>query len=171
MKPKIQEVQMRVSSKHLILASATFREALGSDEFSESRTLQTKGDVVVPLPDEDPDAMVILLHIIHGLTRKVPRQVNLEMLSRLAFVVNHRQMHEAVELFSDGWIESLKRDHLPGSYTPEVLSWLYVFWVFQKEDDFRKMSQIIERESDHSLKDRAGASTPIPASIISECTI
>jgi hypothetical protein len=173
MKPKIQEVQMRVSSKHLILVSATFRACLGSDEFSEGRTLQTKGNVVILLSneDEDPDAMVILLHIIHGLTRKVPRQVSLKMLSRLAFVVNHRQIHEAVELFSDSWIKNLKRDPLPCSYIPEVLSWLFIFWVFQKEDDFRNMSQILERESDHSLEDKADAVPLVPASIISECTI
>jgi hypothetical protein len=170
MKANIQEVQMRVSSKHLILASATFGAYLGSDKFAEGRTLQTKGNVVVRLYDEDPDAMTILLHIIHGQTRKVPRQVSLEMLSKLAFVVNHRQMHEAVELFSDSWIENLKRDSLPGRYTPEVLSWLFIFWVFRKEDDFRNMSQILERESDHSLEDKADAG-PVPASIISKCTI
>ncbi|CZR67620.1 uncharacterized protein PAC_17519 [Phialocephala subalpina] len=165
-KPEIQQVQMRVSSRHLILASATFRAYLGSDKFSEGRTLQTKGNAVVLLADEDPDAMVIVLHIIHGLTRKVPRQVSLEMLSRLAFVVNHRQMHEAVELFSDIWIENLKQNPLPGRYTPEVLSWLFIFWVFQKEDGFRNMSQILERESDHSLEDEADAGPPLPASII-----
>ena len=170
-KANIQEVQMRVSSKHLILASATFGACLGSDKFSEGQTLRTKGNVVVPLPNEDPDAMVILLNIIHGLTRKVPRQVTLEMLSKLAFVVNHRQMHEAVELFSNIWIENLKRNPLPGSNIPEVLSWLYISWVFQKEDDFRNMSQILERESDHSLEDKADAGPPIPASIISKCTI
>lgn len=42
MKPKVQEVQMRVSSKHLILASAIFGAYLGSDKFTEGRTLLTK---------------------------------------------------------------------------------------------------------------------------------
>ena len=169
-KPKVREVQMRVSSKHLILTSATFHTCLGSDKFSEGQTLQTDGNVVLLLPDEDPDAMAILLNIIHGSTRKVPRQVSLHMLTRLAFVVNHRQMHEAVELFSDSWIENLKPAPLSGNDIPDVLSWLFIFWVFQKEDDFRNMSQILEQESDHSLGDKADASPPIPASIISKCT-
>ncbi|RDW58687.1 hypothetical protein BP6252_13163 [Coleophoma cylindrospora] len=167
---KIQKVQIRVSSKHLILASATFRRCLGSDEFLEGRTLQTTGNVVIQLVDEDPDSMVIILCIIHGLTRKVPRQVNLETLTKLAFVVNHRQIHEAVEPFSDIWIENLKRGPLSSSYIPEVLSWLFIFWVFQKEDGFRQMSQILECESDHRLEDEVHTGTPIPASIISEFT-
>lgn len=175
-KPRVENVQMRASSKHLILALPTFRISLGSDRYSEGRKLQTEGNLVVPLPDEDPDAMIILLNIIHGLSSKVPRRVDLNILSRLAVVVNHRQMHEAVELWSDTWIENLKRDEgLPGSYTPEILlSWLFIFWVFRKDEDFREMSQILERECDHSLESEVETvyvGPYIPASIISEFVI
>lgn len=92
---------MRVSSKHLILASATFNTSLGSNKFSEGRTLQKEGNVVVPLAEEEPDATVIVMHIIHGQTKKVPRQITLEMLRKIALVIIHRQLHEAVEPFSD----------------------------------------------------------------------
>ncbi|KAF8862923.1 hypothetical protein BDZ45DRAFT_722895 [Acephala macrosclerotiorum] len=151
-KPRVEKVQMRASSKHLILASSTFRTSLGSDTYSEGRMLRNEGNLVVSLPDEDPDAMIILLNIIHGLSRKVPRRVDLNMLSKLAIAIKYRQMHEAVELWSDTWIENLKRDKgLPGSYTPELLSWLFIFWEFQKDEDFRKVCQILERVSDDSL--------------------
>jgi hypothetical protein len=166
MNPKIQKVQMRVSSKHLILASATFQTSLGSDKFSEGRTLQTGGNVVIPLPDEDPDAMIIVLHVIHGQTRRVPRRVSWEMLSRLAFVVNHRQVLEAVEPFSDSWIENLKQDWLTGSNISEKFSRLFILWVFQQETGFRNISQALEHESDYNLEDKADTGTPIPASII-----
>jgi hypothetical protein len=50
-----------------------------------------------------------------GLSSKVPRRVDLNMLFRLAVAVNHRHMHETVKLWSDTWIENLKRDEgLPG---------------------------------------------------------
>lgn len=169
--PETQNVQMRVSSKHLILASAKFRTCLSSDRFSEGQTLQKEGSVAVPLFDEDPDAMMILLHIIHGQTRKVPRQVSFNMLSRLAFVVNHRQMHEAVEHFSDSWVENLQPDPSPSKSITEVLSRLFISWVFHKETDFEDMSQVLEQESDYNLEEEAGAGPPIPASIISKCTM
>jgi hypothetical protein len=167
------EVQMRVSSKHLILASPTFCTSLDSDTFPEGRTLQIEGSVVVPLPDEDPEAMTILMHIIHGLTSKVPRYVSLETLTKIAGVVNHRQMHDAVEFFSDTWIEKLKPtvNALPGSHTTEVLEWLFIVWVFQKEDEFRKVSQVLQRESDDTLEDEVDEGPPIPASIICKCQI
>lgn len=172
-KPRIEKVQMRASSKHLILASPIFRTSLGSDTYPEGQTLQNEGNLVVPLPDDDPDAMIILLNIIHGLSSKVPRRVDLNMLTKLAVAVNHRHMHEAVGLWSDTWIENLKRDEgLPSSYTPEILlSWLFIFWVFRKHEDFRNMSQILERESDDSLENEVETvyvDPYIPASIIRE---
>ncbi len=153
---------MMVSTKHLILASATFRECLGSDDFYEDRTLQKQSYAAMVLSDEDedPDTIAISLYIIHGITRNVPCQVSMKLLTRIASVVIHRQMHEAVEYFSDSWIENLKRNPLPRIYGPEVLSWLFVFWVFQKEDDFRSMSQSLERKSDHDLEDQADAVPP-----------
>ncbi|KAL5321431.1 hypothetical protein ACEPPN_009389 [Leptodophora sp. 'Broadleaf-Isolate-01'] len=121
-KSRVEEVQMRVSSRHLILASPTFRTCLGSDMYPEGRTLQSEGHVVIPLHDEDPDAMIILLNIIHGLSSKVPRRVDLNILSKIATAVNHRHMHEAVGIWSDTWIENLKRDEgLPSSYTPDAV--------------------------------------------------
>lgn len=174
--PRVEKVQMRASSKHLILASPIFRISLGSDTYSEGRILQIEGNFVLPLPDEDPDAMVILLNIIHGLSKKVPRRVDLKMLSKLAVVVNYRKMQEAVELWSDTWIENLKRDKsLPNSYMPERrLPWLFIFWVFRKDKDFRNLSQRFEQECDDRLEDEVASAYVgpyIPASIISEFAI
>jgi len=175
-KPMVEKVQMRASSKHLILASPIFRTSLGSGTYSEGRILQIEGNLAVPLPDEDPDVMIILLNIIHGLSSKVPRRVDLNMLSRLAIAVNHRHMHEAVELWSDTWIENLKRDEgLPRSYKPEILlPWLFILWVFRKDEDFRNISRILERECDHTLEsevETVDIGPCIPASIISEFAV
>jgi hypothetical protein len=167
----VREVQMRVSSKHLILASPTFCTSLDSGTFPEGRMLQTEGSVAVELPDENPDVMAILMNVVHGQTRKVPRHVSLEILTKLAVTVNHRQMQEVVELFSDTWIKNLKPNAITDSSTQELLSWLFIFWVFQKEDNFSRISQTLERESDDNLEDEADAGPPIPASIISECAI
>ncbi|KAK0101829.1 hypothetical protein ONS95_006978 [Cadophora gregata] len=105
---RVEQVQMRVSSRHLTLASPTFRASLGSDAYPEGWALRSEGHLVIPLCDEDPDAMIILLSIIHGLSSKVPRRVDLDMLSKIAIAVNHRRMHEAVGIWPDTWMEKLK---------------------------------------------------------------
>ncbi|KFZ16545.1 hypothetical protein V502_05040 [Pseudogymnoascus sp. VKM F-4520 (FW-2644)] len=164
-----QPVQMRVSSKHLIHASCTFCTSLNS--FSAGHMLQTERNVTLTFPDEEPDVMIVLLHIIHGQNRKVPRQVSLAMLTKLAAAVNYHRIQEAVELFADIWMEDLKKCPLPTSYTSEVLPWLFIFWVFRKKDGFRNMTRILHQESDDNLEDEANAVPTIPASIISTIQI
>ena len=50
-KPRVKKVQMRASSRHLILASPIFRISLGSSTYPEGRILQIECNLAVPLPD------------------------------------------------------------------------------------------------------------------------
>jgi hypothetical protein len=160
-------IYLRVSSRHLILASAMFRTMLSSDKFSEGRSLHSEGNLIIKLPD-DPAALIILMYIVHGMTRKVPRHVPLDTLARLASLVSYYQLHEAVELFSDTWIANLKQKAFPRTRVPDAIPWLFVSWVFQKENEFEKITRILEHESDDRLEENVDESFLIPASIVSE---
>jgi hypothetical protein len=161
----LTDVHMRVSSKHLILASPTFRSMLGPN-FEEGQRLRIEGSTDIALGDDDPDAFEILLNIVHGLTRRVPRSVSLDMLTKLAVLVNYYQMHEAVELFSDTWIDTLVKEGLPQSYGPEAVCWLLITWVFHKPLEFRSVSRVIELGCDENLEDDFDEGLPIPPPII-----
>jgi hypothetical protein len=39
--------------------------------------LRSEGKVNVPLPGGDPDAFIVLLNVIHGRTREIPKKKNL----------------------------------------------------------------------------------------------
>jgi hypothetical protein len=161
----LTDVHMRVSSKHLILASPTFRSMLGPN-FEEGQRLRIEGSTDIALGDDDPDAFEILLNIIHGLTRRVPRRVTLDMLTKLAVLVNYYQMHEVVELFSDTWINTLAKEGLPQSYSTETIRWLLISWVFHKPMEFQAVSRIIELGCDETLEDDFDESLPVPSPII-----
>jgi hypothetical protein len=166
-KPSTSEVHMRVSSRHMILASRNFRDMLSNGNFEEGQTLRTKGEVEIPLPEDDPDAFIILLHIIHANTRKVPRVVSLATLTALAILVDKYNMLEAVELFSDLWIDNVKDEEpMPESFTDDVPPWLVISWVFQKPEEFKAMSRIIEQECDETLEDMFGDDLPVVPFII-----
>jgi len=161
----LTDVHMRVSSKHLILASPTFRSMLGPN-FEEGQRLRIEGSTDIALGDDDPDAFEILLNIIHGLTRRVPRSVSLDMLTKIAVLVNYYQMHEVVELFSDTWINTLAREGLPQSYSTETIKWLLISWVFHKPMEFQAVSRVIELGCDETLEDDFDESVPIPPHIL-----
>jgi hypothetical protein len=166
------DVHIRVSSKHMMLASPVFKAMLQRGNFKEGRELGTNGSVNVPLPDDNPEAFLVLLHIIHGRNRLVPRQVSMELMTRISILVDKYQMVEAVEVFSCSWIEDLKMS-LPTLYsTPEeqeaVHRWVGISWVFGKRVEFKAMTQLIERGSNANLAENIEEGLPIPEILISK---
>lgn len=145
--PKSQrEIQMLVSSKHLMLASPVFKAMLQHSAFREGATLRTSGQVKVPLPDDDPAALKILLDIVHGRVRQVPREVNLKVMTDLSVLVDKYQMLEVVELYAEIWMSTLKYS-VPIFFTADLLPWLSISWVFGLADQFKQVSRIAMRGS------------------------
>ncbi|KAJ8067205.1 hypothetical protein OCU04_004570 [Sclerotinia nivalis] len=141
-----EEVHMLVSSKHMSLASPVFKAMLQGNNFKEGRELASTGKVEISLPDDDPDAFAILMCIIHGRTRSVPREIDLDLLSRISTLVDKYQLHEVVEIMSDRWISQLEFE-LPEEFTNDLLPWLSISWVFEKPSIFKEITRIAERQS------------------------
>lgn len=165
-KPEIvssHEVHCVVSSRHMMLASRFFEMLLNGNS-KEAATLRSQRQVSIPL-SADVDAIIILLNIVHGFSRKVPRYVGLEALSNLAILVSNFGMLDAVQFFSDTWIDSLQREGLPESYNENVLRLLFVFWVFDRPVEFKDMARLAQWECDENLRENVG-DIPIPDTII-----
>ncbi|KAF8865160.1 hypothetical protein BDZ45DRAFT_581276 [Acephala macrosclerotiorum] len=155
---------MLVSSKHLVLASPVFK-AMFRSGFQECQILQSQGRVEVDLPDDDPAAFQILLNVIHGHVRKVPDEVNLETMTKLSILVDKYQVHEVVELYVRHWMPKL-RESLPTSFTPNILPWISISWVFRLREDFKTVTRIAERESSSDLGKNSDVALPIPTTVL-----
>jgi hypothetical protein len=130
--------------------------------FKEGATLQTTGIAEIPLPDDHPAAFLILLNVVHGHTRRVPRQVDLRMLTRIAILVDKYQLHEALEMFTDIWCENMKGS-IPQSFTDDSMAAICIYWVFGKSPQFKQATQIVQMESKGRVNEEG---LPIPSSII-----
>lgn len=165
-----QTVHMRVSSRHLMLASPVFAAMLDRNKFKEGVTLHSEGSVEIELPDDDPDAFVILLDVIHGHTRKVARKTTLFMLNQIAVLVNKYHMVEVIEVFSNMWIRRLSKRGLPDrydGYRQEVMSWLFISWVFEKPKIFRPMTMVMIQRAPHTLLENGlEFDPPIPDTLL-----
>ena len=71
-------VHMLVSSKHMMLVSPVFKAMLQASTFKEGQKLSAAGKVEVPLPEDDSTAFEVVLNIIHGRNKLVPRVLSLE---------------------------------------------------------------------------------------------
>jgi hypothetical protein len=138
------EIRMLVSGNHLALASSYF-EKMFAGPFTEGKT-DHSGLRQVKASDWDPEAFNILLTAIHGYHRDVPRSLSLEMLAKLAMIVDYYQCHESVELYADIWLESLKSE-IPKAYGKDCILSMFISWVFVQPDIFQKMTRLALRQS------------------------
>ncbi|TQN73720.1 hypothetical protein CSHISOI_01678, partial [Colletotrichum shisoi] len=73
-------------------------------------------------------------------------QVGLEMLAKIAVLVDYYDSPEVVEVFANIWIDALK-DKLSTQYGRDMVLWLLISYVFQQEDIFLQMTKIAVTQS------------------------
>ncbi|KAM0490177.1 hypothetical protein ACHAP8_011804 [Fusarium lateritium] len=155
------EIRMLVSGKHLVLASSYF-EKMFSGPFIEGQADHHSGLRQVTASDWDPKAFNIVLTIIHGYNREVPRSLDFEMLAKVAMIVDYYECHEMFALYAEIWIGRLKPS-MPTVYGRDCILCLFVLWVFSQPEMFQAMTQLALR---HSGKMIDAGDIPIPSNII-----
>jgi hypothetical protein len=171
-----EKIHMTVSSKHMMLASPVFKAMLQPGRFREGIQRNAADQMEVDLPDDDQSIMVIVLNIVHGRNRLVPKQADLEMMIKLAILVDKYQMVEAVESFSDSWINDLlTRGRLPiyleiGDIDGHIKlqRWLAVSWIFRRPDEFSKITAAAIIACGTNLANEFDAELPIPKTVLGE---
>lgn len=142
-----QTVKIRASSKHLTLSSPQFARELRSG-FQESHDVQKTGHLELKIESWDPEnwnlsVFMVLMLILHGRTRAVPRDMTIRKLADFAMLVDYYECYEAVEVFTDMWIGGLRR------WTPTSVKKaeeaLFMSWVFQHRQMFAKAGGYLQR--------------------------
>ncbi|KAL7783679.1 hypothetical protein V8C43DRAFT_318283 [Trichoderma afarasin] len=155
-----EELRLRLSSTHLTFASAYFK-AMMSNDWRE--TISEEGySFVVTAEEWDKKALLILMNIIHDQTTKIPRIMGIEMLAKMAVLVDYYKCHEAVEFYAKTWINNLI-EPLPTCYGRTFLLRLCISWVFSESEVFRELTRAALYQSRgpiHSL------GLPIPGDVI-----
>jgi hypothetical protein len=154
-------VEMRVSSRHLMLASPYYKRMLNGD-WKECNVLQSHGCLRMECSDWDIGAVQILMDIIHGQTLKVPKVISLEMLAKIAVLVDYYQCLGVVHFFSSTWIEKLQPT-LPLVYSRDLILWIWVSWIFQHSEMLWKATGVAVDNSTGPIQTMG---LPIPQRII-----
>jgi hypothetical protein len=141
-----QEVRIRVSSKHLALASRVFQSMLRPG-FLAGDQLRSQGFANLSLPDDNPAAMLILSNLVHGKNRRVPLKVKTSMLLELAILVDKYELLEITETILGSWFKNLKND-IPQGFSEDLLSWICISWVFENEELFEQATKLAQLEGE-----------------------
>ncbi|KAF2833444.1 hypothetical protein CC86DRAFT_415193 [Ophiobolus disseminans] len=92
-------IHYHCSAAHLKLASKTFEKAL-SGEWAES-VRKDNGRHYIIVEDWDEAALCILLNIIHLRNDQVPSEIDLEMLAKIATLIDYYQSRKATIMWTD----------------------------------------------------------------------
>ncbi|PLB55360.1 hypothetical protein P170DRAFT_505962 [Aspergillus steynii IBT 23096] len=153
---RVFKLRVLISSKHLTLVSKFFRTKLEA-------MLDLGESDILPSCANEVDALLVLLDVLHCQTRKVPRFLAPDMLFMVAVLADHYRCIEAVEAFSEVWIENLKKE-VPTGYTADLTKWIFIAWIFRDQNLFELTTGIAVRESIGPLSDLP---TPmIPGSLL-----
>ncbi|KAI0456917.1 hypothetical protein F5B21DRAFT_118758 [Xylaria acuta] len=135
-----EQWRFKASSKHLALAS-TFVKKMITGPWREANEIHDDGLLHWNFNDFDVNAISIILSIIHGLNRRVPRTVDLGMLAQIARVVDYLDCHEVMELYASIWVNHL-RSFTPGSSKEDWDSWISITGVFQNPAIFQNWTRM-----------------------------
>ncbi|KAF2969454.1 hypothetical protein GQX73_g4117 [Xylaria multiplex] len=157
------EIHLQVSSAHLRLASSYFKKAF-CGPFKESHRA-SNGFRYVDAEGWDTEALLIVMRIIHGQNRLVPKNLSLEMLAKVGVIVDYYQCREILEPFVDMWRPGMKNHPLSLSLDRNLIMVLFVSWVFHWKDKFRSVTKLMQ---DHCSGRIHTLGLPIPESIVSD---
>ncbi|KAI2640022.1 hypothetical protein GGS21DRAFT_392990 [Xylaria nigripes] len=131
------ERRFRVSSKHLSLACTYFKNIM-EGSWRETVEIQDDGLRHCVMKGFQASATSIVLSVIHGKYRHVPRSIKLEGLAEIAIVVDFLGCHEAMGFIAEGWIRDLQYNMCvpPRQYDWTALVWIVIAGVFRKSEIF-----------------------------------
>ena len=142
-------VHFRVSSRHLILASRTFRKMLEGGWSESSFAPAQSGRRQIQTSGWDAAALAIVLDAIHGRYRELPKYMNLGLLTRIATIIDYYEFHETLQPISDFWVATLRVScQVPTNYCQSTFMWLYISWVFSEKEVASPISKMFLEQSD-----------------------
>ncbi|KAJ9149236.1 hypothetical protein NKR23_g4332 [Pleurostoma richardsiae] len=133
------ELRIKVSSKHLSLASKDFKNQL-KWKWEASDAPQPDGRIHVVLEGFDPAAVTIVMNIIHGRGSKVPKSVDAETLANIAVFVDEYKLFDPVEIYADRWARQLP-DSVFAEDEINVARWIYISYVFRRPATFKLVTR------------------------------
>ncbi|KAI6765945.1 hypothetical protein HG530_007015 [Fusarium avenaceum] len=138
------EKRFLCSQKHLTFASRRASKIFSSN-FKEA-SKQDDGFYHWKFEDLfDAEAFELVLNIIHGKTRNVPRAVSLDLLAAVASIVDDLECHDTVAFFSQGWIVSY--ENLAPTSTNTLAKLILVSFVFENASIFKTVTRLAIQHS------------------------
>jgi len=135
--------KFRVNSNILCLASPVFRAMLGpKSQFRERAALTGRTSASEPLEislsDDDPEALGVIMRIIHLQYDWVPPSLNEDQLYKVAVICDKYSMRQSLEVWLTKWVSPLVT---PPAKPVSGDRWLFIAYAFGKKALFSRLTR------------------------------
>ena len=135
--PESQHEIFVVSSKAMCLVCQPWRAMFGSDsQFIEGTR---SSDTVIPLPDDDVNALKILLNAAHLRFPLIPKTLDFATLLQVAIVCDKYDAAGVVQPWLDAWLKHAVKHR----QTPLHEGWLMISYAFGLQSTFLEAASVI----------------------------
>lgn len=146
------EIWYYVSRRHLTSASPTFERMLSGMNWKEGIRDENDGLYHVTTMDWDSEALLYVFQILHHCNRQVPRTISLEMLAKIAVLIDFYKCAEALESFTERWVEHLQiASPVPSYFCRDTMIWMCIAWVLRLPQEFAQTTTVAIRRDDQEL--------------------
>jgi hypothetical protein len=151
---KVKEIHLRVSSLKLASSSEYFRAMLEGSRFPEGKQLKENGSIQIRLsdPEDKPEAFMIVLSALYEKDVQMPSKIEYQTLQNVAVLVDKYQWHVPITPYVISWFDGLQSTPaFPKSFDGELLTWLWIAWLFGIRDHFKSLSRIAQQQACKSI--------------------
>lgn len=104
-----------------------------SRHFSEGAKLAaTSAAIEIPLPDDGPEAMTLICHVLHFRHNSVPATLNTDELLNVGILADKYAFTEAMKPTARWWLDTYKK--VMEDSTPDVLRFLVAVGLYFEDD-------------------------------------
>jgi hypothetical protein len=146
------EIWYHVSRRHLVSTSSTWERMLSATNWKEGT--RDENDDLYHLHTEgwDSEALLCVLQVLHLRNSQVPRTVSLETLAKIAVLIDFYDCAEALESFTERWVERLRATTpIPSNLCRDLLLWMCIAWVLKLPQEFLQTTIAAIRRDDREI--------------------
>ncbi|KAH7070002.1 hypothetical protein BKA63DRAFT_421441 [Paraphoma chrysanthemicola] len=146
------ELWYYVSRRHLVSASPTLDRMISGTVWKEGNRNESDGLYHVPAEDWDEEALLYVLQVLHLRNGQVPRTVSLEMLAKITVLIDFYECAEALQSFTERWVERLRvTSPVPSYLCRDLMLWMCIAWVLKLPQEFEQTTTVAMRRDDQEL--------------------
>ncbi|KAI1059011.1 hypothetical protein LB507_004143 [Fusarium sp. FIESC RH6] len=122
-------------------------------------------------PEDDNEAAMALLEMVHRQDNDVPARIPFETLVGYLKLVERLELDVVHLVQCHIWTDAIISE-VPNSFDEKMIAWAWVFWKLERDDEFKQLTAIMQQRGKYSIGEKVDQyGLILPQQVISKCMV